>query len=157
MFKNSIQLKLKFLFFLLISFWLIGIMWEVFSSYFNGAIILLPFLKYNYSLVCHAQTEKLFDIGQYHTLVCSRCFGIYSGVFIASFLSLFNIKVMINSKIFILSSLPMILDVLLFTLNFYEYSKLIALFTGVLFGITGYFYIIDSIYLLFNKKVVVKT
>jgi len=154
--RNLLQLKLNFLFFLLTSLWLIGILWEVFSSYFNSAIILLPFLKYNFSLVCHTQSEKLFNIGQYHTLVCSRCFGIYSGVFIASFLSLFDLKLNIKSKLFILTSIPLILDVLLSSLNFYQYSKLIALFTGVLLGFIGYFYIIDSLNLLFNKKVVVK-
>lgn len=154
---NFLKFKLKYFLFFIISLWIIGIFWELISSYFNSAILLLPFMKYNYSLVCHTQTDKLFQIGHYHTLVCSRCFGIYLGIFISSFFSLFNLKLIINAKIFVLSSIPMIIDILLYTFNVYEYSQLIALLTGLLFGIIGYFFIIDSIYLVFTKKEVVKT
>ena len=135
----------NFLIFLLILFWFIGVLWEIVLNFFPTAIFLLPFLKYNYSIVCHTEPEKLFTFWGYDTLVCSRCTGIYFGGLFSSFLALMGLNKSITTKVLLLSSIPLILDVILYSINIYQYSKFIALVTGFLLGSIGFIYIHRSI------------
>lgn len=135
----------NFLIFLLILFWCLGFLWEFVLHFFPTSIYLLPFLKYNYSIVCHTETEKLFSLFGYNTLVCSRCAGIYFGGLFSSFLVLLGLKKNISTKVLLLSSIPLILDVILYSVGIYQYSKYIALLTGLLLGSIGFIYIHRSI------------
>ncbi len=139
------------LIFLLILVWCIGFLWEIIIHFFPTSIYLLPFLKYNYSIVCHTDTEKLFSFFGYNTLVCSRCAGIYFGGLLSSFLVLLGLKKNITTKILFLTSIPLILDVILYSVNIYLYSKYIALLTGFLLGSIGFIYIHRSIIELLTK------
>jgi uncharacterized membrane protein len=125
-------------FFTLIFIWCIGILWEVVIHFFPNLIVALPFLKYNYSIVCHQEPEKLFSIGNYKTLVCSRCTGIYFGALFSSIIALTGLIRKTNTKVLLFSSIPMFIDVVLYSFGLYSYSKTIALFTGLLLGSVGF-------------------
>lgn len=143
---------INFSLFLVILIWNIGILWELIVFYLPSSFYLLPFLKYNYSIVCHVQPEKLFEYAGLHTLVCSRCAGIYFGAFISSFIILIGFKKITSSKLLLLSSLPIFIDIILYSINIYSYSKYIALLTGLLLGSIGFFYIHSSFIDLLTKR-----
>ena len=141
------------LIFTIILFWCIGILWEIVIFYFPTSSFFLPLLKYNYSIVCHTQSEKLFSYSSFHTLVCSRCSGIYFGALISAFLIIIGFYKGVSTKFLILSSLPMLFDVFFSSLSIYDYSHTIALFTGFLLGSIGFFYIHTSlIQIILNHK-----
>jgi uncharacterized membrane protein len=84
-------------------------------------------------------------------LVCARCAGIYFGAFLVGIISL-NYKMPdIKTKVFIVSALPLLLDVILVFLRFYKYSKSLALSTGLIFGSVVYLIIISEI-----EKIILK-
>ena len=112
----------------------------------------MPFIKYNYTLVCHVQPEKLFTFSEFHTFVCSRCTGIYFGALISSFVIFLGFNKTIDTKLLLLSSIPMFIDVLLYSLNVNSYSKYIALLSGLLLGSIGFIYIHSSIIELLIKN-----
>ncbi|OGU54715.1 MAG: hypothetical protein A2V66_01165 [Ignavibacteria bacterium RBG_13_36_8] len=132
----------RFFLFTLILLWCIGFLIEFLVPYINEATIFVPFLKKTYSLVCHQETQKLFAFGDAHSYVCVRCCGIYFGVLLSSFISLF-ILIPNKTKITYLffASLPMLLDILFVGFNLYNYSKLISFTTGLLLGSVGFFYL----------------
>ncbi len=131
--------------FALILLWCIGILWEVVVQQFPQLLITLPFLKYNYTIVCHQEPEKLFHIGNFKTLVCSRCAGIYFGSLFSAFLILIGLSKSVSTKVLLYFSLPMFLDVLLYSFGIYTYSHNFALLTGLLLGSVGFIYIQDAI------------
>jgi uncharacterized membrane protein len=85
-------------------------------------------------------------------LVCSRCAGIYFGGCFSSLIVLLGLKKNITTRLLLLSSIPLILDVILYSLNIYNYSKYIALLTGFLLGSIGFIYIHRSIIELLTKS-----
>ena len=136
----------------LIAVWFIGIFWEFVTRIYSPSLVILPVLKYNYSIVCHTETEKLIEIGGLRTLTCARCTGIYFGAFLSSLCILIIKNLNISTKLLLLASIPMFLDVILYTLDIYNYSKIIALTTGLLLGSIGFIYIHDAIKNLFIKE-----
>jgi uncharacterized membrane protein len=56
-------------------------------------------------LLCHQELERFIDFYGYHTLVCSRCLGLYCGFFIMSFFKLES-----DSNLFYLAIIPTIVD-----------------------------------------------
>lgn len=124
-----------------LSIWMLGIFIEWFVPVFPNTAIVVPFLQKSYSLVCHQQPQKLLGESVYHSLVCSRCTGIYLGFYAAGILSLFAVfKNEPRLKIILFASIPMLADVILYSLGVYYYSKTIALLTGVLLGSAGFLY-----------------
>jgi len=90
------------------------------------------------SLICHQQESKLFDFGNYHSLLCSRCTGIYFGAFMNGIvIMIFEIKKFRWTKFFYFSIFLMIADIIFYQLKFYDYSQIIAIATGLIFGITS--------------------
>jgi len=133
------------LFFLLL-FWCLGIFIEWLIKIDAHFVFALPYLQKTYSLVCHQDKSKLLFLDGAGTLTCARCTGIYLGLFVSSVLVLFKIPGwQLNIKILLIASVPMIIDVLLTTLNIYFYSKLIAFFTGLLLGSVGFFYLYNGL------------
>jgi uncharacterized membrane protein len=106
-----------------------------------------------YSTTCHQNQIKSFSCDGIPFLVCSRCFGIYLGAFITSFIILFASSIQnLELKHLVLFSLPMLADVIFYTAGIYDYNKIIASSTGLLFGSTIFLYILYNIeYLLFTK------
>lgn len=150
--KFSSEKLFDTIFFTLIFIWCIGILWEVVIHFFPNLIVALPFLKYNYSIVCHQEPEKLFSIGNYKTLVCSRCTGIYFGALFSSIIALTGLIRKTNTKVLLSSSIPMFIDVVLYSFGLYSYSKTIALFTGLLLGSVGFIYIQDALKIILFKQ-----
>ncbi|MDP3582972.1 MAG: DUF2085 domain-containing protein [Ignavibacteria bacterium] len=140
------RLAIRFLIVFVISIWLLGIFSEWLIPVFPNIAVAIPFLQKSYSLVCHQQPQKLLGDSVYHSLVCSRCAGIYLGLYFASIISLFYaIKKEPELKILVIAVIPMIADVTLYSLGFYNYSKTLALLTGVLLGSVGFLYFYSAL------------
>ena len=78
--------------------------------------------------------------------VCARCTGIYTAIIITSLvLLLIKNKPKINFKLLIFLSLPMLVDVVFYSIGLYHHNKYIAAFTGLLFGSTVFLYILEEI------------
>lgn len=119
----------------------------------NFAHINYPILKLLYSHVCHQTTDKSFFCNNNQFLVCSRCSGIYSAVLLTSFIILFiNKHLTAKTSYLVLFSIPMLLDVILYSIGIYEYSKSIAFITGLLFGSVVFLYILSGIENSFYQK-----
>lgn len=146
--QNNLLLSFRYrlaLFFLLM-IWCAGIFIEWLVNLDGHLLILLPFLRKTYSLVCHQEKLKLISYGTAETLTCARCTGIYVGLFIVSFAFLFyapNLKLKI--KYLFIAALPMLFDVALSTFKFYQYSRTIAFVTGYLLGSTGFLYLCNGL------------
>ncbi len=144
---------LKLIFFILIFVWVLGIFIEVLIPQFNNLAFLYPYLDIIYSNVCHQQPEKILSINGHNLLVCSRCAGIYLGSFVSALILLFVPIIKVNNiKYLIFASVPMFIDVILYSLGVYTYSKPVALFSGFLFGIAGIIYIYKGLQILLAEK-----
>ena len=101
------------------------------------AYLILPIDK-SFSLICHQQSSKLFNYFTFHTLLCSRCTGIYLGGITALISILIGIKLKISKlELFYTSIFLMLSDIIFYTSGIYNYSQWIALITGFLFGIAA--------------------
>ncbi|MCK5457600.1 MAG: DUF2085 domain-containing protein [Melioribacteraceae bacterium] len=106
-----------------------------------------------YSHVCHQQPEKVISIDGHNLLVCSRCTGIYLGSFVSSLILLFVPVIKISKiKYLVFATVPMLIDVILYSSGVYTYSKELALFSGILFGIAGIIYIYNGLQILLAEK-----
>ena len=106
-----------------------------------------------YSHVCHQNPEKTISINGHSLLVCSRCAGIYIGSLVSALILLVVPFIKVNNiKYLIFASLPMFIDVILYSIGVYTYSKTIALFSGFLFGIAGIIYIYKGLQILLAEK-----
>jgi uncharacterized membrane protein len=148
-------LKQKFLRFGLFIFaatLFVGIIYPCFES--NFVYSLYPFQKQVFSPVCHQNHAKSFICNDLPLLVCARCTGIYAGVLFSAFILIVYYKQFIfKTKYLMILSAPMLLDVLLLTINFYNYSKSLSALTGFLFGSAVFLYILSAIEnLLFTKQ-----
>lgn len=133
--------SVKFLMVLLLSFWLFGIFIEWFTPGLPSLAVAVPFLQKFYSVVCHQQQQKLLGESLYHSLVCSRCAGIYFGFYLGAVFNLFYaFKNEPKLKIFLAAAIPMLTDVILYSSGAYNYSKTLALITGILLGSVGFLY-----------------
>ena len=143
---------LKAFLFLIVLVWCLGIFVDWFVQYNENLVFTIPFLKKSYSLVCHQETNKLISEGNFHTMVCARCTGIYLGALVSS-LTLFFISLpgKLNIKYLLLSAIPMIMDIIFYTTGLYQYSKIIALATGFLSGSVGFLYFYYGLENLINE------
>ena len=151
------KLRFRIILFSIMLLWCSGIFIEWLVIFNEHLLILLPYLHKAYSLVCHQDKSKLITNNFAETLVCARCTGIYLGMFLTSFAFLFkNISYNTNTKYLLFASIPMFLDILLYSMNIYHYSKLIAFLTGSLLGSVGFFYLyngLKSLILEINSRV----
>lgn len=113
-----------------------------------------PFQKMLYSNICHQDVHKSFICHNIPFLVCTRCTGIYFGALISAVVILIlNIKLKFKTKFLYLLSIPMLFDVLFYSIGIYPYNKFIAASTGILFGSSIFLYILSALeYLLFDKQ-----
>jgi len=132
----------KLILFFLLLIWCVGIFIEWFIKFDERLLFLLPNLQKAYSLVCHQDKSKLILFNHVATLTCARCTGIYLGLLLMSLILLFNEpKRKLAIKLLFVSALPMLCDVLLYSMNIYSYSKPIAFSTGFLLGSVGFLYL----------------
>ncbi|MBK6678905.1 MAG: DUF2085 domain-containing protein [Ignavibacteriales bacterium] len=57
--------------------------------YTDGSSVLYPFTKSLFSRICHGISDRCFEINGMSLHLCSRCLGIYSGLFAGSITILF--------------------------------------------------------------------
>lgn len=139
------QQKYTYLFFILTFIWCFGIMSPVIFQNNQTFLAAKPFLNQVYSTVCHQEYAKTLKIYDEEIFVCSRCAGIYTGVFMAILLSLFRLPksrllhLLISSSVFLLS------DVILSSIGIYSYSKYFALSTGLFFGLTLFMFLLSEL------------
>lgn len=142
--KMNYSVRLLITFVLLI--WLLGIFIEWLFPLIPQLILILPFLEHSYSLVCHQQENKLVADSFYHSLVCSRCVGIYIGLLFSSICCLvITIKKDLPKKVILFAVSPMLADVILSSSGFYNYSKYFAFITGFLLGSVGFLYFYSAL------------
>lgn len=147
------NLKIRITLFLLITIWIFGIFIEFFIPLQNHLAYLFPFLDGIYSTVCHQEPGKLIEINEHRTLVCTRCTGIYLGGLFSSFILLFvSIKILKNANLILAASIPMLIDVVLYSTSFYNYNKIVAFITGLLFGSIGIAYIYNGFKILVERN-----
>ncbi|NWF90644.1 MAG: DUF2085 domain-containing protein [Ignavibacteriaceae bacterium] len=102
----------------------------------NSYEIVKPFINQMYSTVCHQQQAKTIALFNEEILVCSRCAGIYFGV-LFGIISSFFIRIKNNLLKFVwISSIVVLSDVVAVNFGFYDYSKIIAIASGLFFGLT---------------------
>jgi uncharacterized membrane protein len=131
--------------FTLVCLWCFGIISPVIFHDSKAFLIAKPFLNQVYSTVCHQAHEKTMSFYGENLFVCSRCAGIYLGLFIIALTTLFFKKKIKNSfNFFLVSSLILLSDVSFTTFEVYQYSKLVALFTGLLLGSTILLLVLDQ-------------
>jgi uncharacterized membrane protein len=99
-------------------------------------------LSHLYSTICHKDIIKCISFGNAEMLVCARCAGIYIGALISAILSLLISINPVNRRYLILSSFPLLLDVILVMFGVYSYSKFVSFATGIIFGSVIYLVII---------------
>jgi len=135
----------RLMLFLLLLLWMAGIILPVLTAS-SQLMIFTPFIKKLYTNVCHQQSYKCFSIGGREFLVCSRCFGLYLGALIASFISLFfKLDSKGLFKYFVLSLIFMFTDIFSYNVGLYAYSKYIASVTGIFSGSILFIYILNQI------------
>jgi len=133
-------------FFIITSIWCAGFSFPpLFENIFFDSL----FLKMFYGLFCHQENDKCIFLFENYFLVCSRCAGIYVGVFAASAITLFS-NLNIKKNIYLILAIGLlVLDVALNSFSVKEYSKTFAFGTGFLLGSILFLYIHNII---FNKK-----
>ncbi|MHB8905213.1 MAG: DUF2085 domain-containing protein [Melioribacteraceae bacterium] len=136
------RFQYRLILFIVLLIWFSGIFVEWLIRFDNHFLFALPFLQKTYSLVCHQGKAKLFLFNNGETLTCARCTGIYLGLLLVSFAFLFkDYKKKFPVKFLLYSSVPMFADVILYSMDLYHYSKLIAFSTGLLLGSVGFLYL----------------
>ncbi len=139
-----IQLLLRFIIFIIAVIWFTGLISPCIKNNFLHSFY--PYLKLGYSTVCHQNVDKSFTCENGTFLVCARCTGIYMGVLISSLIILIpQITIKIKTWQLILFSLPMLADVIFYSIGLYQYNKIIAAITGILFGSAVFLYILGAI------------
>lgn len=146
------SLSIRFSLFILNSIWLTGIFVMFFIPFSDIFTLIYPVFNLLSSRVCHQLPEKLIYFNELHTLVCARCTGIYTGSFLASAYMLISAgKPNIKFNLLLISAIPLLADVLLYSAGIYNYFHPAAFFTGVLFGTICFFYIFQGLNLLITE------
>jgi uncharacterized membrane protein len=141
---------LRFLLLSFLSFWILGFLLPAISSTDN---LMAKFLLLKiYSTVCHQESAKCISIGGASMLVCARCAGIYAGALTAGLLSLILIVPSISRRIFMLSLIPLLIDVFFTFTGVYNYSQGLAFATGLIFGNVVYLFLLSELENLFSNK-----
>jgi uncharacterized membrane protein len=124
--------------------WFCGISFPVITSG-SWLYVFTPLVKKLFSTVCHQESYKCISVGGAQFLVCTRCLGIYTGVLVFSFLSLFfSIKLKRPFLLISISLLFMLSDIFLYNIGLYPYSFYIAGGTGLFSGSLLFIYILNE-------------
>ncbi len=106
-----------------------------------------------FKYICHQKTERCLKLLGKPMPICSRCFGVYSGILMGMILLLlvFDIKV---SKIqaisfLIILNVPLVIDGITQHFSFRESNNLLRFITGLIGGVGSsfaLFYILNKIF-----------
>ena len=147
------KIGLHLLILVLLLLWVVGIFFELLLPVFPAFAYIHPFLNLTYSHVCHQQPEKLISFEFGHSLTCARCTGIYLGSFVSAVLLLFvKIKQNISYKLFSIAIVLILIDIIMYSIGVYHYSKIIALLTGMFLGSIVFYYFYNGLNEFFTDK-----
>jgi uncharacterized membrane protein len=130
---------MRFMLLSFLSIWILGFLLPAISPANNFMTNFL--LSKIYSTVCHQESAKCISIGGATMLVCARCSGIYAGALTASLFSLLLIVPSISLKVFMLSLIPLVIDVFFTFTGVYVYSQSLAFATGFILGNVVYLFL----------------
>lgn len=107
---------------------------------FSANSISLIYIKNLFSFVCHQIPERSFYINGNPMIICSRCFGIYTGITTLLLLSLFLKSIhqyilKINLKFILIFALPLLIDWITNFLLSINFSNIVHFLTGIIFSI----------------------
>lgn len=123
--------------------------------YTDGSSVLYPFTKSLFSRICHGISDRCFEINGMSLHLCSRCLGIYSGLFAGSITILFlnnRMTVFTKRRYLLIAFSPILIHKLLELLSIVDYSKLWALISGILSGYLIFLYIGNRFLINFSKR-----
>ncbi len=123
--------------------------------YSDGSSVVYPFTKSLFSRICHGMADRCFEIDGIPLHLCSRCLGIYAGLFAGSITILFlkNQNLHFTGRRFLLIAFsPILIHKILEILSIMVYSKVWALISGVLSGYLIFLYIGNRFLINFSKK-----
>ncbi|MBA4250176.1 MAG: hypothetical protein C0442_00415 [Chlorobiaceae bacterium] len=131
--KNKILLVLLSI---ISAVWLFGIFSSSILGESSFGLLANFYLSFLYSKVCHQADHKSFMLGVDQLLVCSRCTGIYIGVFFSLIISLFVSKNFSKKMLMIiyLAVFILLLDVLVNNYFLTNYFKISAFISGFIFA-----------------------
>lgn len=136
--KVKAERQLYFITLFLICLWLAGIFlgpWlESLSAKKSAGFIYAVF-----SSVCHQIPARCFKFQGFPLAVCGRCLGIYVGflvtMLILPFFKRFPELILPEIKVFVILSLPMVLDYFSSLTGFWQSPALIRFLTGFIWGL----------------------
>jgi len=140
----------KLLLSVMLIIWIIGFLQPI--IWFNSNQLINFSIERIYSRVCHQQDNKCISLAGTKMLICARCAGIYFGALVSLFFMFFRSTPKLKLGIFVLSAIPLLLDVFVTNLKLYEYSKPIAFSTGLIFGSVVCLFLLSEIENLFLNK-----
>lgn len=145
--RSNKQLHLKIFLLAVSLLWILFLSIHFFSNHFPALAPVMIYGKLLTGNICHQSPQKLLKIGTAEALVCSRCFGIYTGALISAFLLLvikyFNDKILLKFLYFSITLL--LVDVFASTISIYDYTKTIAFSTGLFFGLIAGIFIFTQL------------
>ena len=102
-----------------------------------------------FSYLCHQIPERSFHIENHSFAVCSRCFGVYFGLFAGFIIYLFFRSIEETEPLpriwLFLSLVPIAIDWLLGVFGIWENTFLSRFFTGMILGIACAVFIVPAI------------
>ncbi|KAB2909960.1 MAG: DUF2085 domain-containing protein [Ignavibacteriaceae bacterium] len=147
--------RVRFIFPLLLLFLLTTALLPFFSDATAG---LYPFVKLLFSGICHGISDRCFHINGAALPLCARCFGIYSGLFLGSFLSLFLLhfdfqsKKLTQRRYLWLALTPIIVHKIVELVGLLSPSVGLAFTTGFVSGLLLFLYISNRFFNKFSGK-----
>lgn len=117
-----------------------------FSLHFSNDPTFLMITHRSYSLICHQMEERTFFFNEKPMFICSRCFGIYSGVTLLFGLFLISNRIRnkligIKSRQILLLSIPLLIN---WNINFIikiDSTNFVRFLTGFLFSLIPVYYL----------------
>ena len=107
----------------------------------SGYTVFSKIFYIGFSDACHQLDARSFYIDGFKMAVCSRCFGIYLGIFFGAILYPILPKKNLHPRLLLIFLFPLALDGGTQLLGLRTSNNSLRLFTGLLFGIILPFYI----------------
>lgn len=141
--KKLINTKILNLFFFIGGLMLI---FFSFSLHFSNDPTFLMITHRSYSRICHQMEGRTFFFDKKPMFICSRCFGIYSGVTLLFGLFLIsnrirNKLIRFKSRQILLLSVPLIIDWIINFIFKVDSTNFVRFLTGFLFSLIPVYYL----------------
>ena len=145
--------------FLIVFTWVFLILLAPFAAVNNFTGVSAPIYKF-FSYICHQIPARSFHYAEYALAVCSRCFGVYFGLFLGFIIYPFLRSIEENEPLprfwLFTAMVPMAVDWLLGVFEIWENTYLSRFLTGAILGAACAVFIVPALIevfvLLSNKR-----